>query len=60
MFCKRYETRLWRYKLIGLFNIFFMMCLALFILSGSFEIYNLTGTEVVICISILNLYIYYQ
>ncbi|CAD8178757.1 unnamed protein product [Paramecium octaurelia] len=59
-FCKCYETRLWRYKLIGLFNIFFMMCLGLFILSGSFEIYNLTGTEVLISISILNLYIYYQ
>ncbi|CAD8197337.1 unnamed protein product [Paramecium octaurelia] len=59
-FCKCHETRLWRYKLIGLFNIFFMMCLGLFILSGSFEIYNLTGTEVLISISILNLYIYYQ
>ncbi|CAD8100802.1 unnamed protein product [Paramecium sonneborni] len=59
-FCKLYETRLWRYKLIGLFNIFFMMCLGLFILSGSFEIYNLTGTEVLISISILNLYVYYQ
>ncbi|CAD8107305.1 unnamed protein product [Paramecium sonneborni] len=59
-FCRCYETRLWRYKLIGLFNIFYMMCLGLFILSGSFEIYNLTGTEVLISISILNLYIYYQ
>lgn len=36
-----------------------MLCLGLFILSGSFEIYNLTGTEVLISISILNLYIYY-
>ncbi|CAD8086190.1 unnamed protein product [Paramecium primaurelia] len=59
-FCKCYENRIWRYKLIGLFNIFFMMCLGLFILSGSFEIYNLTGTEVLISISILNLYVYYQ
>lgn len=59
LFCKCYESRLWRYKLAGLFNIFFMMCLALFVISGSFELYNLVGTEVLICIGILNLYVYY-
>lgn len=59
-FCRTYDNRLWRYKLLGLFNIFFMMCLALFVISGSFEIHNLQGVEILICVAILNLHIYYQ
>ena len=40
LFCRKYDSVLWRYKLIGLFNIFFILCLGLFLATGSFSLYN--------------------
>lgn len=58
-FCRSYESRIWRYKQIGVFSIYFIVCLQLFIFTGSFSQYQFDGTKVLLTIAILNLYVFY-
>lgn len=59
-FCRFYESRLWRYKQIGVFSVYFIISLQLFIFTGSFSLYQFDGSKVLITIAVLNLYVFYQ
>jgi hypothetical protein len=58
-FCRFYDSRLWRYKQIGIFSIYFVVSLQIFLFLGSFTPYQFDGQKVLLAIGILNLYIFY-
>lgn len=59
-YCRFYNSRIWRFKLIGLFTIYFVFSFSLFLYTGSFSLYEFDGNRILLTITILNLYIYYM
>lgn len=57
--CRVFNSRIWRNKLLSLFSMYYIMCCALFVFSGSLDIYGSVGGRALLFITILNLYVYY-
>jgi hypothetical protein len=59
-FCRFYNSRIWRFKSIGLFTIYFVFALTLFLYTGSFSLYEFDGNRILLTVTILNLYVFYM
>lgn len=57
--CKQYSKKIWRNKLFVIFEIYFIFCLAIFMYSASFDIYQSIGNRVLLTIALLNLQVFY-
>lgn len=56
---KEFNSLIWRNRLFVLFSLYFIICCAIFVFSGSLDIYGSVGGRALLFIAILNLYIYY-
>ncbi|KRX05240.1 hypothetical protein PPERSA_06874 [Pseudocohnilembus persalinus] len=56
---RNFKSRIWRHRLFSVFSIYFIFCMAVFLYSGTPNIYNYYGGRVLLFISILNMYLCY-
>lgn len=59
-FFKSYDGKIWRYKIYGNFSIYFIFTWALFLFTGSYQLYQFDGSKVLLSIALMNLYIFYM
>jgi hypothetical protein len=60
IFCRDYDKLIWRYKVFGVFSLYFILVYALIMFTGSFQIRSFEGNRVLLTVSMMNLYIYYM
>lgn len=56
---RKYNTIIWRHKMLFSFSTYFIFCYFVFMFTGTMSVYNLNGTKVMLLFGITNVYIWF-